>query len=202
MPRIEIACLVVLLAALGASGGASCSAGMFRVDPGNTSARFSVPQLGFSKQEGRLGHTSGTIVLDAQQKVESIDLEIDVASVDTGWNLRDSFLRSEVMFDVARYPRMHFHSTRLVYDGARLAGVEGEVTLRDVTRPVRFDVVRLECGTRPDDGRETCGAEVSGRISRGAFGMDFAYPLIGDEVDLEFVVNAFRVRDVDEAKRP
>jgi polyisoprenoid-binding protein YceI len=202
MPRIDVACLLVLLAALGASGEASCAAGVFRVDPAHTSARFSVPQLGFSKQEGRLGRTSGTIVIDAQQRVESIDLEIDTASVATGWNVRDAFLRSEVMFDVGHYPRMHFHSTRLVYDGARLAGVEGEVTLRDVTQPVRFDVLRLECGPRPDDGRESCGAEVSGRISRGAFGMDFAYPLIGDEVELEFVVNAFRIRDTDEVKRP
>jgi polyisoprenoid-binding protein YceI len=95
---------------------------------------------------------------------------------------------------------MHFHSTRLVYEGTRLAGVEGEVTLRDVTRPVRFDVLRLECGARPDDAREACAAEVSGRISRSAFGMDFGYPLIGDEVDLAFVVNAFRVRQMDEGK--
>ena len=201
MPRIDVACLAFLLGALGASGGASCDAGVFRVDPGNTSARFSVP-LGFVEQQGRLGRTSGTIVLDAQHKVESIDLEIDMASVDTGWGLRDAFLRSDVMFDVGRYPRMHFHSTRLDYDGARLARVEGDVTLRDVRLPVRFEVLRLECGTRPDDGRETCGAEVTGRISRGAFGMDFAYPLIGDEVDLEFVVNAVRIRDVDPMRRP
>ncbi len=202
MPRIDVACLLVLLAALGASGEASCAAGAFRVDPANTYARFSVAQLGFSKPEGRLGRTTGTIVIDAQQRVESIDLEIDTASVDTGWRLRDAFLRSEVMFDVVHYPRMHFHSTRLVYDGARLAAVEGEVKLRDVTQRVRFDVLRLECGARPDDGREACGAEVSGRISRGAFGMDFGYPLIGDEVDLEFVVNALRIRDTDEMKRP
>jgi polyisoprenoid-binding protein YceI len=201
MPRI-VACLLALFAALGASGEASSATGVFRVDSVNTSARFSVPQLGFSKQEWRLGRTSGTIVIDAQQKVESIDLEVDTASVDTGWNLRDSFLRSEVMFDVVHYPRMQFHSTRFVYDGARLAGVEGEVTLRDVTRTVRFDVLRLECGPRPDDGREICGAEVSGRISRNAFGMDFAYPLIGDDVDLAFVVHAVRIRDTDEMKRP
>jgi polyisoprenoid-binding protein YceI len=201
MPRIYVACFLVLLAALGASGKAACGAGVFRVDPANTSARFSVPPLG-SKQAWRLGRTSGTIVIDGEQKVESIDLEIDTTSVDTGWNVRDSFLRSEVMFDVVHYPRMHFHSTRLIYDGARLAGVEGEVTLRDVTRPVRFDVLRQECGARPDDGREICGAEVSGRISRSAFGMDFAYPLIGDDVDLQFVVHAVRVRDTDEMKRP
>ena len=136
------------------------------------------------------------------QTVESIDLEIETASVATGWSLRDAFLRSEVMFDAGRFPQLQFHSTGLHYDGTRLKGVEGEVTLRGVTRPVRLDVTRLECRSRPGDERETCGAEVSGRISRGAFGMDFGYPLIGDDVDLEFVVNAFRVRDADEIRRP
>ena len=106
------------------------------------------------------------------------------------------------MFDTDQFPRMHFHSTRVAYDGARLAVVEGEVTLRGVTRPVRLEVMRLECGMRPGDGRETCGADVVGRISRGAFGMDFAYPLIGDAVDLQFVVTAFRASDADEAKKP
>jgi polyisoprenoid-binding protein YceI len=99
------------------------------------------------------------------------------------------------MFDTERFPRMHFRSTRVVYDGDRLAAVEGDVTLRGVTRPVRFEVNRLECATRAEGGGETCGAQVVGRISRSAFGMDFLYPLIGDEVDLEFVVTASRARD-------
>ena len=202
MPRIDVACLLVLLGALGASGAASCGAGAFRVDPEHHQRAI----LGGAARILEAGGAARPHVGDDRHRraatVESIDLEIDTASVDTGWSLRDAFLRSEVMFDVVRYPRMHFHSTRLVYDGARLAAVEGEVKLRDVTQPVRFDVLRLECGARPDDGREACGAEVSGRISRGAFGMDFAYPLIGDEVDLEFVVNALRIRDTDEMRRP
>jgi polyisoprenoid-binding protein YceI len=186
--------LLLVLCALGASGAAWSAEDAFRVDPEQTSARFAVPQLGFSKQEGRLGRTSGTIVLDSRQRVESIDLEIETASVYTGWSLRDAFLRSEVMFDAARFPRMRFHSTGLIYEGARLVGVEGEVTLRGVTRTVRFDVAHLECASQPGDYKEYCGAEVTGNISRGAFGIDFGYPLIGDEVALEIVVKAFRAR--------
>jgi polyisoprenoid-binding protein YceI len=97
---------------------------------------------------------------------------------------------------------MHFHSTHLTYEGARLVRVDGEVTLRGVTRPVRVEVTRIECGTRSDDRRETCDAAVTGRLSRGAFGMDFAYPLIGDEVELDFAVFAFRPRGAGEAKSP
>jgi len=203
MARISDGALLFLLCMLGANRSAwSGGPGAFRVDPDLTSARFAVEQLGVTKEQGRLGRTSGKIVMDGQDRVESIDFEIDTRTVDTGWGLRDAFLRSSVMFDTDQFPRMHFHSTRVAYDGARLAVVEGEVTLRGVTRPVRLEVMRLECGMRPGDGRETCGADVVGRISRGAFGMDFAYPLIGDAVDLQFVVTAFRASDADEARKP
>jgi polyisoprenoid-binding protein YceI len=169
------------------------------VDPDRTTARFAVVSLGVEKEHGRLGRTTGTILVNAERRVERVEFDIDTRAVDTGWDLRDAFLRSGVMFDTAHYPRMHFRSRRIVYDGTRLAAVEGDVTLRGVTRAVRFDVIGLECGTR-DESRETCDAEVVGRISRGAFGMDFGYPLVGDEVDLQFVVTASRERDADDPK--
>jgi polyisoprenoid-binding protein YceI len=185
--------LLALAAWLAASPGARADAGTLLVDSGLTRARFAVEYLGMATARGRFGRTSGTIGVDAQQKVERIDLAIDTGSVDMGWDLRDAFVRSEVMFDVQRFPRLHFRSTHVSYEGARLAGVEGELTLRGVTRPVRLDVARVECAIRPDDGREACAATATGRISRRAFGMDFAYPLIGDEVALEFELTALRI---------
>jgi polyisoprenoid-binding protein YceI len=194
--------LIALAGWLAASAGVRADVGTFQVDSGLTRARFAVEYLGMATAHGRFGRTSGTIGVDAQQKVERIDLAIDTESVDMGWDLRDAFVRSAVMFDAQRFPRLHFRSTHAVYEGARLVSVEGDLTLRGVTRPVRLDVTRVECAIRPDDGREACGATVTGRISRSAFGMDFAYPLIGDEVDLQFVVTAFRARDVDELRKP
>ena len=194
--------LLALVCALAASAGVRADAGTFHVDADLTSARFAVEYLGIARAQGRFERTSGTISVDAQHKVDSIDLVIDTGSVDMGWDLRDAFLRSEVMFDAQRFPQMRFHSTHLTYEGARLVGVDGDVTLRGVTRPVRLEVTLVECGTRVDAGRETCDALVTGRISRRAFGMDFAYPLIGDEVELDFALTAFRVRAAGEARAP
>jgi len=202
MSRISGRLLLFVLCALGAGTEAIGGAGVFRVDPDLTRARFAVLELGFSRQEGRLGPASGTIVFDAMQQIERVDLEIEMASVATGSGLRDAFLRSEAMFDAGRFPKLHFHSTGLHYDGTRLKDIEGVVTLRGVTRPLRLAVTRLECRSRPGDGRETCGAEVSGHLSRAAFGMSFGYPLIGDDVELEIIVNVFRVHDADEIRRP
>ena len=119
--------------------------------------------------------------------------------MNTGWDLRDSFLRSDAMFDVVQYPAIRFRSTWLAFEGKRLVAVDGELTMHGVTHPVRFDVTRFECGTDPANEGTLCDAVVSGRVSRRAFGMSFAYPIIGDEVSLDFAVTALRVRDPGEA---
>ena len=65
---------------------------------------------------------------------------------------------------------------------------------------MHLDVRRLHCGVTPASGREGCRAQVVGRISRAAFGMDFGYPLIGDDVEFDIAVTAFRVRDEGETE--
>jgi len=192
--------LLALAAWLVASVAARADPGALLVDADLTRVRFAVEYLGFATAHGRFGRTSGTIDVDAQQRVEHVDLAIDTGSVDMGWDLRDAFVRSEVMFDVQRFPTLRFRSTQVSYAGARLVSVDGDLTLRGVTRPVRLDVARIECAIGPADGQQTCSAAVTGRISRRAFGMDFAYPLIGDEVDLDFEVTAVRLGDRAPAK--
>lgn len=198
----RLAALIALLSALAAADGARGDAGTFRVDPDRTSAGFAVHYLGIARAQGRFGRTSGTVVLDGQQRVDSIDLVIDTGSVDMGWDLRDAFVRSEAMFDSQRFPLLRFRSTHASYDGARLVGIDGEITLRGVTRPVRLQVERVECAPRSEDGLDACTAAVTGHLSRRAFGMDFAYPLIGDDVELDLALTAIRVRAAGEAKNP
>jgi polyisoprenoid-binding protein YceI len=192
--RSRTTAVLVALAMYAVAAGAQPST--FRVAPEYTNVAFAVSQLGIATQNGRFERTQGTIVLDAEGKAGGIDFVVDAASVSTGWSLRDSFLRSEAMFDVERYPDIRFHSTGFGFDGERIVAVEGELTLHGVTRPVRLDVNRLECGTGAVDGRATCNAAVTGHISRRAFDMPFAYPFVGDEVALEFAVRAFRVLDM------
>ncbi len=164
----------------------------YRIEPGLTNAGFTVTYLGFSRQRGRFDRVAGRIVLDPAGQSGTVDFVLDSASINTGWNLRDDFLRGERMFDVARYPRFSFRSHHLVYGATGLSGVDGEVTLRGVTRPLRLDVRRVHCAIDPANGREGCAAEIIGRISRAAFGMTYAYPLVGDDVDLDIIVTALR----------
>jgi polyisoprenoid-binding protein YceI len=185
--RISAFALALGTALPGAAGGESAT---FHVVSERTRAGFAVTYLGFATQYGHFAHTSGTIVLDRERKVGTIDLVIDARSVQTGWDLRDAFLRGETMFDADRFPTLHFRSTRLLFDDGRLVAVEGEITLHGVTQPLRLEVTRLQCAPTASQERESCEARVIGRISRRAFGMDFAYPLIGDDVDLDIALDA------------
>src|SRR5689334_17965918 len=100
-------CLAMLVPA--AAALAVANAQTYRIAPDRTHAAFTVSQLGVLRQEGRFHRVSGTILLDpALPGGGRIDVAIDLASVDTGWELRDDFIRGEQMFDVARYPVMQF----------------------------------------------------------------------------------------------
>ena len=103
---------------------------LFQVEPEASSAQFAVTHFGIFKQRGRFGGTQGTIIFDAAQQSGSIELVIDATSIDTGWHARDAWLRGEAMFDVAHYPVVQFHSTKLIFDQARLTGIAGLVLAR------------------------------------------------------------------------
>ena len=180
------------LVALGGAAPAQAAPDVYRVEPGLTSAEFAFSHLGLAKQHGRFGRTQGTIVLDPEQHTGSIELSIDATSIDTGWSLRDDFLRGRLMFDVARYPVVRFRSTEIVFGQTRLIGVAGELTVHNVTRPIALGVERLECDRAAERQRERCGATVAASIRRSDFGMDFASWLVGDDIELSFRVTAFR----------
>ena len=173
----------------------------YRVEGSLTEANFSVAQLGLFRQSGRFERVWGTIVLDTARRSGSVDFILDGGSVNTGWDSRDDFIRGEKMFDVEHYPSLRFRSTRLVFDGPALRAVDGEFTLRGVTRPLRLEVKELRCAPLAVARREACHAVVLGQISRAEFGMAFGAPLIGDEVEFEFAVTALRVRD-EETESP
>lgn len=160
----------------------------YRLDPAHTRVEFSVVHLGVLRAEGRFTQATGTVVYDAAEQDGRIGLDVTGESVSTGWTLRDSFLRGESMFDVEHHPVVRFRSTHLVFAAGRLAQVEGELTLRGVTRPVTLAVTGMDC---PAD-RARCTAHVDGSLRRRDFGMDFGWPLIGDDVALSFTIVAVR----------
>ncbi|MFO1397830.1 MAG: YceI family protein [Burkholderiales bacterium] len=160
----------------------------YHLDPAHTRVEFSVVHLGVLRAQGQFTQVTGSVDYDAARQDGRIGLDVAGASVSTGWTLRDAFLRGESMFDVAHHPVVRFRSTHLVFAAGRLAQVEGELTLRGVTRPVTLAVTGMDCPAE----RAHCIAHVDGSLRRRDFGMDFAWPLIGDDVTLSLAIVAVR----------
>jgi polyisoprenoid-binding protein YceI len=165
---------------------------VFRIDPAQTRAEFTVNHFWVTMLHGRFVRAHGTIVLDSEGRNGSIDFAIDADSVDTGWSVRDDFIKSELMFDASRFPEMRFRSTQLVFDRTGLIGASGDLTMHNVTRPVAVKVEHMDCRHETPTA-DHCGVAVISTVKRSDFGMSFALPFVGDDIDLVFQITARRV---------
>lgn len=114
----------------------------WKVDPANSEITFMVKHLRFTTVRGRFKSFEGTLNMDEQNPpASSVEGTVDVASLNTGIGLRDRDLRSRGRFNVARFPKMSFRSTSVgPFDGKQFK-VYGNLTIKDITCPVIFEVV-------------------------------------------------------------
>jgi polyisoprenoid-binding protein YceI len=143
------------------------------IDPAHSTVEFAVKHLMVSTVKGRFRDFSGTLQIDEAAPERSVvEAEIDVASVDTGVEMRDNDLRSENFFAADRYPKMHFRSRSIeLVTGGRWK-MEGDLTIRDTTRPVSLEVEFEGRGADPWGG-ERAGFSASSSISRKDFGVNW-----------------------------
>src|SRR5258707_10492807 len=123
----------------------------YRVEPSLTAVEFVATQFGVFLARGRFARMSGRIVYDPAGAASSVAFDLAAASVTTGWSARDAFIRGEDMFDAERHPVIRFRSTRLTFANGTPARIDGELTLRDVTRPLSLHIARFDCGKMRDD---------------------------------------------------
>ncbi len=168
------------------------AADTYTADVSHTYPAFEVSHLGFSMGRGRFDKTSAKISLDRAGKQGAIEVSIDTASVNTGWAKRDDHLRSEDFFNVAKFPAMSYKSTNFKFDGDRLVGVDGELTLLGVTKPVSLTVTGFRCGPHPMNKKELCGADAVASVKRSDFGMKYGLPAIGDDIRISIGIEAFK----------
>lgn len=168
------------------------AADSYTADPAHTYPNFEVGHLGFSTARGVFEKTSGKITLDPTAKSGTIDITIETASLHTGWPKRDDHLKSEEFFNVAKFPAMTYKSSKLKFDGDKLAAVDGELTLLGVTKPVNLTVTYFKCANHPMTKKPMCGANATATIKRSEFGMSTYVPAIDDEVKIEIQIEALK----------
>ena len=115
-------------------------AGEYTIDPAHTSVEFVGRHLMITKVRGRFPEVSGTIAVDEEPERSHVEVELEVASVDTGNAERDGHLRSADFFDADKYPTITFRSTKVEAGNSGTWAVTGDLTVHDVTRPVTLQV--------------------------------------------------------------
>lgn len=164
----------------------------YTLDPHHSYPSFRVSHLGISMQLGRFDKSSGKITIDREARTGSVDLTIDVSSIDMGIDRWDAIMRSDDYFDVEKYPTMTFRSTKLLFDDDRVVGAEGDFTLLGVTRPLSVTFSGFKCAVNPYNKKHICGGMASGTLMRSDFGMKKSIPSIADEVHFEVSVEAIK----------
>lgn len=171
---------------------------VWSIDPAHSSVEFGVKHMMFTTVKGRFPGVQGTIVLDRQDPMGSaVEVEIDATTVDTRDEKRDGHLRSGDFFDVEKYPAIRFRSTRVERTGEDRARIHGDLTIRDVTKPVVLETEYHGSGTNPW-GTEVAGFHAETRINRKDFGLEWNAPLeaggvlVGEDVRIEIDVEATR----------
>jgi polyisoprenoid-binding protein YceI len=171
--------------------GAS-AADNYALDSTHTFPSFEVSHLGYSIQRGRFNKSAGKVVLDTAAKSGSIEVVIDAASIDTGFDKLEAHLKGEDFFNVEKYPSITFKSDKLKFDGDALVGAEGDLTMHGVTRPVSLAVQNFKCGAHPFTKKAMCGANVSASIKRSDFDIKYGLPAVGDDVKITIQIEAYK----------
>ena len=164
----------------------------YTIDPTHTFASFEYTHLGFSKQRSRFNDTTGTITLDQKAKTGSADITIKVDSVDTGSKAFDGHLTSSNWFDADVYPTITFKSTQFKFKGDKPSEVVGNLTVRDVTKPVTLKITHFNCAVHPMRQKDACGANAVTQIKRSDFGLGKYAPGVSDETELSVAVEAIK----------
>lgn len=176
-----------------AETAAKVAAGTYTVDTDHTQIAWGVNHLGFNVYYGIFGSTTGTLSLDpANPASASLSLVIPVDKVTTTSEKLNAHLKTPDFFDTAKFPTATFKSTSVTVDGLT-AKIAGDLTIKGITKSVVLDARFTGAGPNPMSKIETIGFEATAMIKRSDYGINYALPVLGDEVKLH-ITAAFERR--------
>jgi polyisoprenoid-binding protein YceI len=162
------------------------------IDGAHTFPRFEYSHLGFSIQQSRFDKTSGSVTVDMEAGTGAVEIRIDTRSVNTGSAAFNEHIQTEDFFDTKKYPEILFTSKNFRFEGERLVSLDGELTMKGITKPVSLKVTHFKCMMHPMAKKDACGANAVAQISRTDFNMGKYAPLVSDGVTLTIAIEAIK----------
>ncbi len=186
----QITAILALTAAVTAPAFAAPET--YALDMNHTYPRFSYSHLGFSTQLSRFDKVSGKVVFDKEAKTGSVDIAIDTKSVSTGSALFDKHIQAEDFLDTAKFPTATFKSTKVNFDGDKPVSIEGDLTMKGVTKKVTLTVTRFLAMPHPMQKKDAIGADAHTIVKRTDFNMGKYAPNVSDEVRIDIALEAVK----------
>jgi polyisoprenoid-binding protein YceI len=161
----------------------------YKIDPQHTYPAFEADhQGGLSIWRGKIRSSSGKVVYDREARTGTVEVTMDMSTIDFGLDKMNTHAMSADMFDVAKFPTATFTGELTSFKGDSPTEVWGSLTLHGVTKPVKLNINSFLCKpvTIPPS-RETCGADASGTINREDFGVGYGKAL-GFKMDVKLLI--------------
>lgn len=166
MKRARIALFVIASAVCGGAVGAPTT---YALDPNHTYPSFEADHMGISNWRGKFNRTTGHVTLDRGAETGTVEVTVDLGSVDFGHEEMNEHAVSAEFFDVARYPEATYRGRLEGFVDGAPTRVVGELDLHGVTQPVTLEIESFKCIEHPMLKREVCGADLYGTFDREPF---------------------------------
>ena len=164
----------------------------YEIDGSHTFPRFSYSHFGYSTQVSRFDSTTGTVVFDADAKTGSVDISIDMKSVNTGFADFNGHIQGEDFLDTAKFPKATFKSTKVNFLDGKPASIEGQLTIKGITKAVTLTVTSFQSMAHPMLKKDAIGANAFTVIKRSEFNAGKYAPYVGDEVRIDISLEAIQ----------
>lgn len=160
----------------------------WKSDPPHSQLGFTVTHLGISDVSGTFNNFNVSVTSSKKDFSDAVfELTAEVGSIDTRVEQRNNHLKSADFFEVEKYPTMTFKSTSIEKAGKDKYKLSGNLTIRDITKPVTMELVYRGTIENPQSKATTAGFQLTGTIKRSDFniGPKFPAPMISDEVRIK-----------------
>ncbi len=178
--------------ALVASGSVLAAPVSYTIDPAHTYPSFEADHMGISVWRGKMNKNAGTVVMDRAAGTGTVEIVIDLASIDFGLPVMNAWATGKDFFNVKKSPRATYKGILEKFVDDNPTQVSGTLTLNGQTHPVNLSIHLFKCIPHPMLKRELCGADASGSFKRDAFGLsagkDYGFSMdVGLRIQVEAV---------------
>jgi len=176
------------------AGAAIAAPVTYNLDPNHTFPSFEADHFGgLSIWRGKFDKSSGTVVYDKEKAAGTVEVNVDVASIDFGLEKLNEHARSPEIFDAAKFPTATYKGTLAKFKDGAPTEIDGQFTLHGVTKPLKLTVNSFKCMVNPMSKKEVCGADASATLNRSDFGVNFGDKYgFKQEVKLQIQVEGIR----------